>query len=852
MVRAALLLCCFPAWAVLGSPLFLVGMAQNKDLTNTIEYQRWWWAFSQRASPRGFIPEEAKLQALEQIKQHEKARQPGTPQLRDSASQGEVQGDRWVSIGPAPLIIQQSTPVLPASGRVADVAVDPRNSNHWLIGAAQGGVWETRDAGATWIPKTDDQASLAMGAIAFAPSDTNIIYAGTGEGVNSSDAYAGLGLLKSTNAGTSWQLLATSYFAKASFRVIKVNPANPDILLAATVRGLAGVSAGLLPSPPPVGIYKSIDGGVTWSLKLDANIRNMGGGWDIESFPGDFSRHYAGAGSIFGNPFNASTNGVYRSTDAGESWQLITGPWSALTDRVERVEMAIAPSDPNTLYVSIQDAGGNNDGNSGGLLGIWKTANAWAPIPTWTQLPNPSGVTRQFWYDHEIIVDPANPNLVYLGEVDLWKYDGTSWFDVTHNIHPDQQTMAWAGNRLIVGNDGGVWSSTDGGNSWSNHNTNLAITQFYQGSVHPTNPNFALGGSQDNGVEIWAGPRIWNSIFYGDGGYSAISANRPDTDWAISVQRLDIYRTTNGGASFSLATAGIDRFNASFIAPFKKCPCNDNVFITGTGNLWKSTNFFSADGPAWFTNGPDLGEFHTAIAFAPGDSNCLTYAFGTLSFGEVNLTTNGGNTWNDLLNFGRYVSGLAFHPTNANTLYVTLSSFDDPAFLPLGHVFKTTNALAASPAFFNVSPPVNIPFNAIVIDPSNPNTLYVGTDIGIWKSTDAAVSWTHMGPESGMPNVAVFDLEISQGGARLIAFTHGRGAFALLSPPTVTAGTRVGTSFTFSFATLPGSQYLVQYKNTLKDLAWQTLTTVTGDGTVKLIVDNAATTPQRFYRATVN
>jgi hypothetical protein len=852
MVLASLLLYGWLAWSAAGSPMPPVGLAQNRNLTNTIEYQRWWWAFSQRASPRGFIPDGAKLQALEQIKQHEKARQTGTGQLRDSASPGEVQGDRWVSIGPAPLIIQQSTPVLPASGRVADVSVNPGNSNHWLIGAAQGGVWETRDAGASWTPKTDDQASLAMGAIAFAPSDTNIIYAGTGEGVNSTDAYAGLGLLKSTNAGSSWQLLATSYFAKASFRVIKVNPANPNILLAATVRGLAGVSGGLLPSPPPVGIYKSIDGGVTWWLKLEVHIGLFGGGWDIESYPGDFNRHYAGAGSVFGNPFNASTNGVYRTTDAGESWQLVLGPWSNLTGRVERVGMALAPSNPNILYVSIQDAFGNTNGTPGALLGIWKTANAWAATPTWTQIPNPSGVTTRFWYSHEIIVDPADVNSVYLGEVDLWKYNGSSWADVTSNIHVDQQTMAWAANRLIVGNDGGVWSSTDGGSSWSNHNTTLAITQFYQGSVHPTNPNFALGASQDNGTEIWEGPRLWNSVFYGDGGYSAISASRPDTDWTISAPSLDIYRTTNGGASFSSAINGIDTYNALFIAPLKKCPCNDNVFIAGTDNLWKSTNFFSLNGPSWFSNGPELGEAITAMAFAPSDSNCLTYAFGTLSFGQVNLTTNGGNTWNDLLNFGRYVSGLAFHPTNANILYVTFSSFDDPAFLPLGHVFKTTNALAASPAFFNVSPPVNIPFNAIVIDPSNPNTLYVGTDIGIWKSADAAVSWTHMGPESGMPNVAVFDLEISQGAARLLAFTHGRGAFALLSPPVVTSGTRVGTSFTFSFATLPGSQYLVQYKNTLKDLAWQTLTTVTGDGTVKLIVDHAATTPERFYRATVN
>ena len=160
--------------------------------------------------------------------------------------------------------------------------------------------------------------------------------------------------------------------------------------------------------------------------------------------------------------------------------------------------------------------------------------------------------------------------------------------------------MAWAGNRLIVGNDGGLWSSVDDANTWADHNTTLAITQFYHGCVHPTNPNFALGGSQDNGTEKWTGTDAWTLVFGGDGAESAISSGRPDTDWAVSFQDLNVWRTTDGGASFSPATFGIQDVNTPFIARLKKCPNSDDVFIAGGGrDLWKSIDFFGSATPSW-------------------------------------------------------------------------------------------------------------------------------------------------------------------------------------------------------------------------------------------------------------
>lgn len=828
------------------------GLADSHYPTNMIEYQRWHLAFLQRASREGVIPGNAKLRAFDQMRELLKTSGEASPSLQKAALPGTVQGTRWVSIGPAPIANGDTTPAAPVSGRIADVAVDPSNSSHWYIAAAQGGVWETRDAGSTWNPLTDDQPSLAMGALALAPSNPKIIYAGTGEGVCSGDAYAGLGLLKSINGGTNWALLGASTFAQASFRDIRVNPSNSNILLVATVRGFAGVSGSSLPSAPPVGIYKSTDGGTNWALKLDAQLMtgSAGGGWCLQSHPSDFTKQYAAAGSLFRAP---TINGVFRSTDTGNTWQLITGPWTSQTGRVERIQLALAPSNPNILYASVQDSTADTMGNPGGLLGIWRTDNAWGATPTWVQLPFPYGVGNRFWYNHALSVDPTDAQVLFLGEIRLWRYSGANftWSDFTGPLHADQQRLAWFGTRLMVGNDGGLWSSTNVPISWNNHNTNLAITQFYQGSVHPGNPNFALGGSQDNGTELWTGPRGWVTLFDGDGGFSAISAAHPDTDWAISFQNLNILRTKNGGASFSSATSGLNTFNALLVAPFRKSPNNDDIFIAGTSVLWKTTNFFAGTDPSWFVNGPNLNEYHTAVAFAPSDTNSLTYAFGTLN-GNLNVTADGGNTWTQIIYFSAYISALAFHPDNSNLLYITISSFNDPSVPPKGHLYRTTNAFAASPTFLSVGPPVDIPFNAIVLDPADPATIYVGTDIGIWKSTNSAASWTHVGPESGIPNVAVYDLEISPGAQRLIAFTHGRGAFALVSPPRVIAGKRIGSTFSFSLYTLPAAQYLVQYKNLLTDLVWLPLNTITGDGTLRTNTDTTATTPRRFYRVAVN
>lgn len=817
-----------PAAGVAQSRPQSVDRSQFQGLKGVKPFERWLWEFEQRAYPLDRIPEGAKDRAFQRMRQAKAAQSPRQP--KGALTLNAITGSVWQSLGPKPIFVApaaggQTNPPSPVSGRVADVAVDPNNANHWLIGAAQGGIWQTFDGGSTWSPTSDDQPTLAMGAIAFAPSSPNIVYAGTGEAVFASDAYGGACVLKSLNGGSSWSLVASSPFLKMAFSDIKVDPATPNVLLAAGARGLGVLRTSLGGDPAAQGgIYKSTNGGAGWSRKLE------GVATDLEVNPFNFNIQYAGIGEIFGSPPNGAQNGLYRSFDGGETWSIIPGPWNDSIGGVGRVELAISPSNPEVLYVSIQDAI-NSVGADQQLLGVWRTTNASSPTPSWSALPSPSSsfpffTTTQWWYDHDATVAPSDPNTLYLGGVAFGKFDGINWTDittgVTSGIHADQHSLAWVGNRLIVGNDGGVWSTTDGGSTWTNHNSELSITQFYLGSMHPTDPNFVIGGSQDNGTTKWSGTLGWDLVLTGDGASSAISTANPNTHWALSAQRLLIFRTTDAGFTRPLpaADSGIDKAGVPFIAEMEKCPHNDNVFIAGTNNLWKTTDFFSAApaAPTWTVNGPEMGVGIVSMAFAPSDGSCNTYAYAT-SNGEIRLTTNGGVNWNDIDSAnsvpGRFITDIAFDPTNSNVLYLTLSGFDEGTPTQPGHVFKTTNSLAPSPTWSNISTPVNLPHNALVVDSSAPNNLFVGTDLGVWNSTNGGTTWTVTG--TGMPYVAVFDLQLNATTGRLIAFTHGRGAFAMLQPvlppPTglvATAVSQAQVNITWTAPGVPVDHYELQ------------------------------------------
>ena len=703
-----------------------------------------------------------------------------------------VLNSRWTGLGPQPIVNGQIGNVLtsrPMSGRVASLAVHPTDNNRWLVGTANGGLWETKDGGVNFVALTDSAPSLAIGAVSYAPSNPDIIYAGTGESTFSGSSFGGEGVLKSIDGGVNWQQLAAATFFKGTaFSEILVDPSNANILVAATSLGIFGRANVRPPGNGARGLWRSTDGAVTWSQTLSSD------GISISPKPGDFQRQYAGLG--FGN---SVTSAVKRSTNGGQTWTTAPGPWTSLSGNTDRTEVVVSPSNPNRVYVAISNAA------TSGMFGLWTTANAWHATPVWTQInlaPTDDGtgtrgpcafdkafnaVSPQCWYNMKLIVKPTDPNILFFGGIPLWRYtlNTNTWVEVSqtaapairnNGIHVDQHAAAWAGSRLIYGNDGGVWSTTtDGTGPWTAHNDTLSTAQYYEGSALSDGSKL-LGGSQDNGTHQRSGSNAWPLLFGGDGAGSLSSSA---LNIAVSSQNQNVVRSTNGGTTFTTVRGNYGGV-APFIGKMRECPAAPGTVILNGSRVNRTTNFYFGNAASLWSNGGAVftgGTTGVAIAFG---NVCTTMGVGN-STGQIRISTTGGLTpgafverdpGNQVPN--RPVSTIAFDPNNNTKACVGLSGFSNG---PAANIYCTANFSAAIPAWTNISVPLDVSINSVIFDPTVANRIYAGSDYGVWVSSDAGATWAHWGPPVGMPNVPVFDL-VARGG-KLFAFTHGRGAFVL-------------------------------------------------------------------------
>ncbi len=705
----------------------------------------------------------------------------------------------WTAIGPAPLNSSQATGNV--SGRITAIAAHPTDANTIYVAPAGGGVWKTTNGGTNWTALTDIQSTLSMGAAAIARSNPLVIYAGTGEANNSGDSNFGRGILVSTNGGASFTLNMGPGGVFNTNRMtcsrIAVDPTNANIAYAAMANlGNNGVAVGGI-----TGVYKTIDGGSTWANVTAANGKDFNFPWsDVVVDPNTPSIVYAAVGYLFGT----ANNGVYKSTDSGATWTLLNAPNAPVGATFGRISVAISKAtNANVLYIAAED-----NTTTGGLARFVRSDNAGASFTDLTA-GTPNYMGGQGWYDTTLLVDPTSSAIVYAaGQANANSMlrstnSGATWTDISHTgvavqPHVDHHGVDFDANgKLLDGDDGGIYRLADPTvPSWANLNGDLNTIQFQGIGLHPTNPNIVIGGSQDNGTELYTGALLWTEVEGGDGGLAQFSPTNGSLIYhQAPVQSFGagnfFRRSTDGGVSWITRTTGMSADNTqNFYAPFSVDPGNGNRVLYGATHVWETTNAgdlwtaIATSGVGGFNSG---GNNVDAIGIAPSDVNTI-YAgtggtFATTS--QVFVTTNHGGVWteHDLPAGSARVNEIRVDPSNAQIAYAVVNRFSTA-----GHVFRTTNG---GTLWTNISGTgggalPNLPVWSIQIDNfTSPSTLYIGAEDGVYTSTDLGVSWSRLG--TGLTNAQVFQVAFNGSLHILGAATHGRGAWEIQTAgPTAT------------------------------------------------------------------
>jgi photosystem II stability/assembly factor-like uncharacterized protein len=713
-----------------------------------------------------------------------------------------TQAATWVPLGPAPLSFTYPAPEN-FSGRIVGIAPSPTDPNTIYIAAASGGVWKTTDGGSTWLPLTDDQVTLSMGAIALAPSDPNVIYAGTGE-ANNAGSYYGRGILVSTDGGATWALTGAGTFDRLAIAKIAVDPTDPNTAYAA-VNDFADNGR---PFAGGTGIFKTTDGGAHWANTTAALNDQFDPYSDVVIDPSNPSTVYMAIGDHFGDAYHTGGNGVYKSTDAGAHWTKLGGGLPADANAIGRVSLAVAPSDSQVIYVSISGTGHGVSTAHGTLFKLMRSDDGGA---TWTDLmrtDTPNYMAFQGDYDTTLIVDPSNPSVVYAGgaagpafgeppAVIRSADGGVTWSDldltgVAVTPHADHHGIAFDANgNLLDGNDGGLFRLDSASPvAWSDLNGNLNTIQFEGGDISPTGPNVAIGGSQDNGTMLYSGDPLWSQTDGGDGGWAKFSPTNPNRVYhqapAGSFGTGFFRRSDDGGNTWVSKTTNLvaDINNQNFYAPFVVDPGNGDRVLYGTDRVWETTT----GGDSWAPISPVLtGANIDAIGVAAGNANTVYASFGGqfANTSRIFVTADHGATWveHDLPAGSGRVADLEVDPTNPQVAYAVVGRFGG------GHVFRTTNGGGTWTDISGNLP--DLPTWTLQLGkPASGDVLYVGNDDGVYVSTDLGASWARL--STGLPHVQVLQLALNANLQLLAAATHGRGMWELSlagsGPPPVTPG----------------------------------------------------------------
>lgn len=693
-------------------------------------FKRWEYMMQSRVSPTGERPSESRtLNAYNAF-------------IANPANLPLSTGGNWTNLGPFNIPLGDRG--YKGLGRINAIGFHPSDANTIYIGAPSGGLWVTHDGGASWTSNTDILPTLGVSAIMVDHSNPQVMYIGTGDR-DAGDA-SGLGVMKSFDGGITWQSSNTGMGDKTVGRLI-IHPANPAVLLAATSGGL----------------YKTTDGGSNWSSKLSGNIK------EIVFKTNDPSIIYASGSGKF-----------YRSDDLGETWIQIT---AGLPSGARGV-IGVTQANPNVVYFLLA----NSDNE---FQGLFKSTDAGLSFVEKSNSPNimdwscdGSGTGGQAWYDLEIAVDPANENIIYSGGIDVWKSTngGVTWTINSHwyggcnrpSVHADQHVFEYnpLTNRLYIGNDGGIYWTNNGGETWTEISDGLAISQTYKLGQSATVDDLVINGYQDNGTSSYEGT-TWTAIGGGDGMECAVDP----IDFHYRYSTLyygDIFRHYNNPEQGKIAgngTNGIDE-SGGWVTPFLIDESDPKTMFVGYKNVWRSNNIKApnVNSVTWtkISNGL-TGDNLNVLEQSPKNPNILYAAGGNKLFRTDNSKAD-APSWISLANklpVNQTITDIEAHPTKENVVYVT---FDNRVFVSSdrGNSWNDITGLL---------PDVHI--SCIVYSKHSLNGIYIGTDMGVFYRDASFCGWNFF--SNGLPvNAKVTELEIyyddtNPANDRIKASTYGRG-----------------------------------------------------------------------------
>ena len=693
----------------------------------------------------------------------------------------------WRSIGPY------------IGGRVVAVAGVPGKRNLFYMGTVDGGIWKSTDYGIRWTNISAGRlpgSSASIGALAVAPSNSNIIYAGTGESDIRGDMVTGDGVYKTTDGGKHWSYagLRTTHMVTS----LVINLGNPQVVYAA--------SMGHVFKPGPHrGVFKTTDGGKTWHRVLFVNDKT--GVVDLVMDPQNPNVLYAATWQAYRTPWKLSSggpgSGIYKTTDGGRHWRNLSHNQGLPHGILGKIGLGVASGNPNILYAAIQARDG----------GVFRSDNGGR---SWKRVNKEWKLRQRAFYYMSIFVDPQDPDTVYMPQVDALfvSHDGGRTFKKLHTPHGDNH-IVWINpdhpNILLEGNDGGATVSTDGGKTWSTEH-NQPTGQFYSVNLDGQFPFHIYGAQQDEGS--FEGPSAtgagmiplsaWHGVAYGESTFVVPQPGNPKITYGSGYYSIFLkydmadeqYRSVSPWPDYQDgAAAAALRYRFAWTHPILFSPVNPQELLIGSQYVMTSDNY----GRTWRTISPDLTRNVTrtegptggpvdldqsgaeiypavsALAVSPLDGKVI---WAGSSDGLVHMTTDGGLHWREvrppMLPKWSRISSIEPSHVAKGTAYLTARRYMWDDFHP--YVFKTTDSGRHWTEITNGLPDTQYAFT-IKQDPNDAKLLFLGTKNTVYMSRDGGAHWRPL--TLNLPSVQVRGIAINTRQGEVVVATHGRAFWVL-------------------------------------------------------------------------